>query len=118
MGKVELFETSYGWLLVALGAFPVRRGSRTPRPHETARLILEQGGLLSLFPEGTRVRERDELGPPRRGAARLAIEAGAPLVPAAITGTNRLLLGPIPVPKRVQVAFSTPIPVSELGCDP
>ena len=72
---------------------------------ETSRAILAAGGLLSLFPEGTRVREPDELGEPRRGATRLAIEAGAPLVPAAITGTDHLWLGPIPKPKKVAVAF-------------
>src|SRR4051794_13994923 len=118
MGKVELFEKPYGRLLVALGAFPVRRGQSDADAHETALVVLRQGGLLSLFPEGTRIREPDELGPPRRGAARLAIEAGAPLVPAAITGTDHLWLGPLPRPKRVQVAFSPPIPVAELEATP
>jgi 1-acyl-sn-glycerol-3-phosphate acyltransferase len=118
MGKVELFEKPYGRLLVALGAFPVRRGQSDAEAHKTALVILEQGGLLSLFPEGTRIREPDELGPPRRGAARLAIEAGTPLVPAAITGTDHLWLGPLPRPKRVQVAFSPPIPVAELEATP
>jgi len=118
MGKVELFEAPYGPLLVALGAFPVRRGQSDAVAHETARIILDQGGLLSLFPEGTRVREPDELGAPHRGAARLAIEAGAPLVPAAITGTDHLWLGPVPRPKRVQLSFAEPVPVSELEATP
>ena len=118
MGKSELFESGRGPLLVALGAFPVRRGSADEDALETARVILRQGGLLSLFPEGTRVREAGELGEPRRGAARLALETGAPLVPAAITGTDRLFLGPIPKPKRVQVAFAAPIPVHELEPTP
>lgn len=118
MGKSELFESGRGPLLVALGAFPVRRGSADEDALETARVILRQGGLLSLFPEGTRVREAGELGEPRRGATRLALETGAPLVPAAITGTDRLFLGPIPKPKRVRLAFSAPIPVSELEPTP
>jgi 1-acyl-sn-glycerol-3-phosphate acyltransferase len=111
MGKRELFEGPWGRLLVRLGAFPVRRGESDAEALETAREILRQGGLLALFPEGTRVREPDELGEPKRGAARLALETGAPLVPAAITGTDHLFLGPLPKPKRVQVAFSEPIPV-------
>ena len=118
MGKVELFEAPDGRLLVALGAFPVRRGESDAEAHATARAILDQGGLLALFPEGTRIRTPDELGPPRRGAARLAIEAGAPLVPAAITGTEQLWLGPIPRPRRVQLAFSEPIPVARLDPTP
>ena len=64
------------------------------------------------------MREPDALGEPRRGAARLAIEAGAPLVPAAITGTDQLWLGPIPKPKKVSVAFGAPIRVEELEATP
>jgi 1-acyl-sn-glycerol-3-phosphate acyltransferase len=118
MAKSELVEARYGKLLVRLGAFPVRRGQSDAEAVETARVILEQGGLLSLFPEGTRVRDPDRLGDPHRGAGRLALETGAPLVPAAITGTEELFLGPFPKPRRVQVAFAAPIPVSELAATP
>ena len=118
MGKTELFEGRRGRLLVRLGAFPVRRGQSDEDALETARVILRQGGLLALFPEGTRVRDPDELGHPKRGAGRLALESGAPLVPAAITGSDHLFAGPVPKPKRVQVAFSPPIPVSELTSTP
>jgi 1-acyl-sn-glycerol-3-phosphate acyltransferase len=107
-----------GRVLVRLGAFPVRRGEADAEALETAREILRQGGLLALFPEGTRVREADELGEPKRGAARLALETGAPLVPAAITGTDHLFLGPLPKPKRVQLAFSKPIPVEHRAPTP
>jgi 1-acyl-sn-glycerol-3-phosphate acyltransferase len=118
MGKTELFEGWKGPLLVRLGAFPVRRGQSDEDALETAREILRQDGLLALFPEGTRVRDPDELGHPKRGAGRLALESRAPLVPAAITGTDHLFLGPLPKPKRVQVAFSEPIAVSELAATP
>jgi 1-acyl-sn-glycerol-3-phosphate acyltransferase len=118
MAKTELIEARYGPLLVRLGAFPVRRGEADADALETARTILRQGGLLALFPEGTRIRDPDQLGHPRRGAGRLALEAGAPLVPAAIVGTERLFLGPIPKPRRVQVAFADPIPVAELTASP
>ena len=118
MGKSELFDGWKGPLLVALGAFPVRRGSADEDALETARAILRQGGLLSLFPEGTRVRDPTELGEPRRGAARLALETGAPLVPAAITGTDKLFMGPVPKPRRVRLAFSAPIHVDELEPTP
>jgi 1-acyl-sn-glycerol-3-phosphate acyltransferase len=64
------------------------------------------------------VRDPDQLGHPRRGARRLAIETGAPLVPCAITGTERLFLGPLPKPRRVQVAFSEPISVAHLASTP
>jgi len=118
MGKSELFEGRRGRLLLRLGAFPVRRGEADLEALETAREILRQGGLLALFPEGTRVRDPEALGVPRRGAGRLALEMRVPLVPAAITGTERLFLGPIPKPRRVQVAFAPAIPPSELEATP
>jgi 1-acyl-sn-glycerol-3-phosphate acyltransferase len=118
MAKTELVEPRYGRMLVRLGAFPVRRGEADAEALETARTILRQGGLLALFPEGTRVRDPEQLGHPRRGAGRLALETGAPLVPAAIVGTERLFLGPIPKPRRVQVAFAEPIPAAHLPSTP
>jgi 1-acyl-sn-glycerol-3-phosphate acyltransferase len=118
MAKTELIEARYGRLLVRLGAFPVRRGQADAEALETARTILRQGGLLALFPEGTRVRDPEELGHPRRGAGRLALETGAPLVPCAITGTEKIFRHGFPVPRRVQVAFSPPIPVSDLAATP
>src|SRR4029453_8510235 len=94
MAKTELIEARYGRLLVRLGAFPVRRGRADADALETARIVLRQGGLLALFPEGTRVRDPEELGHPKRGAGRLALESGAPLIPTAITGTDQLFFGP------------------------
>jgi 1-acyl-sn-glycerol-3-phosphate acyltransferase len=57
--------------------------------------------------------------PVRRGRSDAdALESGAPLVPCAITGTERLFLGPLPKPRRVQVAFSEPIHVAQLASIP
>ena len=98
MAKTELIEARYGRLLVRLGAFPVRRGQSDEDALETARTVLRQGGLLALFPEGTRIRDPDELGHPQRGAGRLALERGAPIVPGAITGTEKIFRGGFPKP--------------------
>jgi 1-acyl-sn-glycerol-3-phosphate acyltransferase len=76
MAKTELFCGPPGWLFPRLGAFPVRRGEAEAEAIETAGLILEQGGLLVMFPEGTRVEESDALGSPHRSAGRLALETG------------------------------------------
>src|SRR3954452_12669100 len=141
MAKNELIEPWYGAYLARLGAFPVRRGESDEDALETAREVLRSGGLLALFPEGTRIRDPDKLGEPKRGAARLALEAGAPVVaragpgpahplprlaleagapiaPAAITGTDHLFAGPFPKPKRVQVAFEAPFRVDQLAATP
>jgi len=105
MAKAELFKGPLGWLFLRLGAFPVLRGEADAEALETARLILEQGGVLVLFPEGTRVEDAHALGAPHHGAGRLALGTGARLIPAAIAGTQRLWLGPLPKPRRVQVTF-------------
>lgn len=119
MAKKELFEGKSARLLSMLGAFPVRRGEADPEAIETARMILRDGGVLALFPEGTRHRDPDELRAPRRGAGRLAIEFGAPIVPSAISGTERLFFaGLIPRPVKVQVAFAAPIPATNLEATP
>jgi 1-acyl-sn-glycerol-3-phosphate acyltransferase len=113
MAKSELFEGRSARLLSGLGAFPVRRGSADPDALETARLHLEQGRVLALFPEGTRVRDPESLKAPRKGAGRLAIEAQAPIVPCAISGSERL-----PRPTRIRVAFAPAIMPAQLEATP
>ncbi len=68
VAKRELFEASrlQGWLLNALGAFPVDRGHGDAASIETARAILARGDSVLIFPEGTRVRP-GPLGRTRRG---------------------------------------------------
>ena len=78
VAKVELFDKRWkAWILLALGAFPIRRGESDEDAMETARVILEQGGAVGIFPEGTRVRP-GPLGEPKRGVGRLALETGRP----------------------------------------
>src|SRR5687768_8965127 len=103
VAKVELFEKRWqARLLLALGAFPIRRGESDELAMETARLILEQGGAVGIFPEGTRVRP-GPLGEPKRGVGRLALETGAPIVPIAILGTEDIRRGWRIRPRRVTV---------------
>jgi len=109
MAKAGLLKGPSGWLLLRLGAFPVRRGERDAEALDTARAILADGGLVVLFPEGTRVEEPDALGSPHHGAGRLAVETGAPIVPAAVTGTSHLWRGALPRLKRVQITFLAPV---------
>ena len=88
VAKVELFEKRWqGWLLSRLGAFPIRRGQSDETAMETARLIVERGGTVVIFPEGTRIRT-GSLGRPKRGVGRLALETGAPVLPIAVQGSR------------------------------
>jgi 1-acyl-sn-glycerol-3-phosphate acyltransferase len=116
MAKIELFKGPLGWLLLRVGAFPVRRGEADAEALETARAILADGGLVVVFPEGTRVEQPDALGSPHHGAGRLAVQTGAPIIPTAITGTSHLWRGAVPKTKRVQLAF-LPAIASEPGLE-
>ena len=109
MGKKELFAGRFGPLFLRLGAFPVDRGASDDLAIETARQILIDGGILVMFPEGTRIRDSEELGMPKKGVARLAIETGVPIVPCAITGAEKLRRGALIRPGKVRLAFGEPI---------
>ena len=116
MAKSELFWWPLGWLLSSVGAFPVRRGEGDREAIATAVELLRAGNVVVMFPEGTRrskgLRKKHEARP-RSGAARIALEAGVPLVPAATKGTDRLArFGPL------RVAFGDPIKVDDLGDRP
>ena len=91
-----------GWFLNALGAFPIRRGESDEEAMETARQLVERGEAVLIFPEGTRIR-RGSLGSPRRGVGRLALETGAPVVPVAVLGTERVRRGFLIRPCKVRV---------------
>lgn len=117
MAKSELFWFPLGPLLTAGGAFPVRRGQRDEEAIATAVELARAGNVVVMFPEGTRrakgLRKRHEARW-RSGAARIALDAGVPLVPAGIAGTDRLArLGPL------RVSYGPPIEVADLaGVDP
>ena len=77
VAKVELFERRWqGWILSRLGAFPIRRGESDEDSMETARLVVERGGTVCIFPEGTRIRTR------LAGGAEARRRAGSPCRPA------------------------------------
>jgi 1-acyl-sn-glycerol-3-phosphate acyltransferase len=93
VAKVELFERRWqGWILSRVGAFPIRRGQSDETAMETARTVLERGGTICIFPEGTRIRS-GSLGTPRRGVGRLALETGAAVVPIAAHGSEYVRRG-------------------------
>jgi 1-acyl-sn-glycerol-3-phosphate acyltransferase len=115
MAKTELYKPVLGTLLSWGGAFPVRRGEGDESAIETAVERARTGEIVVIFPEGTRQRKglaKKRQARPRTGAARVALRAGVPLVPAAIGGTDRILrLGPL------SVAYGPPVDLSGLDAD-
>ncbi len=103
VAKVELFERRWqGWVLSRLGAFPIRRGESDEESVETARVVVERGGAVCIFPEGTRIRS-GSLGEPKRGVGRLALQTGAAVIPAAVLGTEEVRRGWRIRPRKVKV---------------
>lgn len=109
VAKRELFRIRpIGWMLGALGAFPIVRGRSDEEAMATARAILERGDVVVIFPEGTRVRP-GPLGAPRRGVGRLALQTGAPVVPVAVIGTEDIRRGWRFRPRPVTLSCGAPL---------
>jgi 1-acyl-sn-glycerol-3-phosphate acyltransferase len=107
MAKEELFRLPVlGWALRRVHAFPVRRGSADRRAIATALHILRNGGILGLFPEGTRSKTGDLLQP-HPGVALIAVKSNAVILPVAIVGPYRLL-------RPVRVKIGRPMQFNEL----
>ncbi len=113
MGKSELFWFPLGAIIQAGGAFKVRRGQADAEAIATAARLAREGHAVVMFPEGTRRKKGlVKKWQPRAhtGAARIALDAGVPLIPAAIKGTDALrTLGPL------RVAYGAPVPLDDLG---
>jgi 1-acyl-sn-glycerol-3-phosphate acyltransferase len=89
MAKSQLFKQPLEVVLNNGGVFPVRRGHHDDEAFKTAHRILERGGIVVMYAEAGRSRS-GELGTPRHGLGRLALESGVPVVPTAIAGTERV----------------------------
>jgi glycerol-3-phosphate dehydrogenase (NAD(P)+) len=109
VAKVELFEKRWqGWILSRLGAFPIRRGASDEDAMTTSRMILERGGAVCMFPEGTRIRA-GSLAEPKRGVGRLALETGAAVLPVAVCGTEQVRRGWRIRPRKVKLRAGRPM---------
>ena len=115
MAKAELYWWPATLVLNAAGAFPVHRERADVEAVQTAVRLAQEGNVVVMFPEGTRRKKglvKRHQARARSGAARIALEAGVPLVPAAVGGTDRLLaLGPL------SIAFGAPIEMDDLVAD-
>jgi 1-acyl-sn-glycerol-3-phosphate acyltransferase len=107
-----VFRGPLGTLLRHTGQIPVRRGTVESAPLRAALAVLEAGGIVGVFPEGTR--GDGDVTQVRHGIAYLAVRSGAPVVPVAVHGTRERRGPRILVPHRppVSVAFGPPLHLS------
>lgn len=114
LAKAEYFDSRRtAWIFRSTGQIPLRRGSPAGarRALDAARDVLARGGIIGVYPEGTRSRDgllhRGNLGP-----ARLAASSGAPIIPVGLVGTEDVQPPGHRLPrvgKRVTVRFGSPL---------
>jgi 1-acyl-sn-glycerol-3-phosphate acyltransferase len=123
MAKEELFTFKpLGLLLSSFGNFPVARGKSDRKAVRAAINRLQSGVAVGIFPEGTRSKTM-RLSKARAGAGLIAIQGGVPILPVAITGSERLPLNgnrppgmrPTPAHGGIRIRIGEPFQLPETG---
>lgn len=90
LAKEELFRSKLlSFIMYSSGSFPVHRGRLDRKAIRKAQQVLAKGGVLAIFPEGRRS-ENAQLQPALSGAVLIALRSGVPILPVAISGTEKL----------------------------
>ena len=116
MAKIELFEIPIlGFLIRKVGAFPVQQRTADRAALKTAVDYLNRGEVVGMFPEGQRI-YGGKLGAALPGVGMIVLRAKAPVIPAALINTDKLLPPHHILPRfsRVIVAYGEPVDVSDL----
>lgn len=115
MAKSELFRNAwFRRLIVALGAFPIDRGAGDREALRRSLEILAAGEILLMFPEGHRQRD-DAVHEFQPGVAMIALRSGAPVVPMAMDGTQRLAAAGRPGLPALRIRVGSPVDLSDLS---
>jgi len=105
MAKAELFNIPlFGPFIHALGAFPVKRGGVSKEAIRSAIALLQEGGVMGIFPEGTR---NSSEGMGKKGAAMIAIRSNATVIPVAIIGNYRPF-------RKMKIRYGKPIDLTAI----
>jgi 1-acyl-sn-glycerol-3-phosphate acyltransferase len=103
------------WFFTGVGQIPIDRsgGTAAQAALDTAIRLLREGHLLGIYPEGTRSPD-GRLHKGKTGVARIALEAGVPVIPVAMIGTDKV--NPIGSkmwrPRRLEIRFGKPLDFS------
>jgi 1-acyl-sn-glycerol-3-phosphate acyltransferase len=114
LAKAEYFESpATAWLFKGLGMIPVKRDvkEKTEAALQSGIEVLSEGGVLGLYPEGTRSPD-GRLYRGRTGVARLAVRSKAPVVPVGIVGTRQVMPKDASFPRpwgKVRIKFGQPL---------
>ncbi|MGB2758290.1 MAG: lysophospholipid acyltransferase family protein [Acidimicrobiia bacterium] len=120
VAKAEYFDSrKTAWFFRSIGQIPIRRdgGSASDGALLAAQEVLEHGGVMGIYPEGTRSRD-GYLHRGHTGVARLALATGAPIIPVGLIGTDEAQPSDKKFPrinKRITVRFGEPLDVEKFG---
>ena len=123
VAKAEYFEDpKTAWFFTAVGQIPIKRegGSASQRALESAREVIEAGGIFGIYPEGTRSPD-GRLYKGHTGVARLALQCRVPVVAVAMIGTREAQpIGQVRprLFKPITVRFSRPMDFSRYADQP
>ncbi|TPE70560.1 lysophospholipid acyltransferase family protein [Halalkalibacterium halodurans] len=107
MAKEELFRFKpLQSLMMAVGAFPVRRGAGDKQALKVGLKLLKEGETLGIFPEGTRSKD-GQIGKGLSGVGFFALRSDATVVPCAIVGKYRFF-------RKIRFVIGEPVPMEEL----
>ena len=86
MAKKEYFDSKEAWFFRLVGAIPVDRSKKDEEAVNSAINILNNGGAIGIFPEGTRNKTKEFLIPFKYGAVSMAKKTNATIIPFGLTG--------------------------------
>jgi 1-acyl-sn-glycerol-3-phosphate acyltransferase len=117
MAKAELFVWPLGWILRWIGQFPVQRGGIDREALRRTSAVLARGGVLGLFPEGTR--GDGSFASVHPGLAYILLRERCPVLPVAILGTERVRrrFGWLPFASPVRIVIGPPIDLPASAAD-
>lgn len=103
MAKEELFKNPiFAAFIKSLGAFPIKRGKSDIDAMKALFKLLDEGHIIGMFPEGTRVKDRTKKDVKAKpGAAMIAVKKGVPIIPVGVEGGNKVF-------RRVRIVFGEP----------
>ena len=111
MAKEETFLSRIGWLVRFMGAFPVKRGEADRQALRAAGEQLKEGNIIVIFPEGTRSKTHT-MARGHSGLGMIALRSGVPVLPVAVTGSEKLLKKFRP---RVTITYGQPMILKPKG---
>lgn len=111
MAKEELFKGLHGILFEKIGLIKIYRNKSNPLAILQSEKILNAGGSIGIFPEGTRNRTENELLRFRKGAVLISKKTNTKIVPFAIRGKYQLFR------KGLEIEFGVPIDTSKMNIE-